>query len=350
MRQEDVAEALGLNRSLKALVSRIEHGGIRSSTLLTVADYLRSVRAGFRDLKPVLDRYTSVPIPEPARKHAEAAPGPRTTASSRVAAALTWTGPQPSPPPAAVDERTALDLLRIRRRAGCWVVRGGLEVFMHNALTVVGVPGAHWLRRRMATYGRKVFSMLFFTRGRKEPTRPERFERLAKAANKLQLKRELAEFMESAVRRVFEEMERDRELDWLPDPHEAIEIMALKPGRRVVTDAQLCRAEWRETWGRYATAVAEIDRRSHEEAERLLAWCRDQRVLLHYRVAVNWAARIGADTTADTPQRAQWVKAFTEWKFSPALDRALLDRLLKTVLEVWDAARPSLPPAPGPMP
>jgi len=351
MRQEDVAEAMGLDARLKSLVSRFEHGAVGNATLLSVADYLRAVRAGFRDVKPVLDRYTSVPIPEPMRHIAEAAPKPRARVTARIQQALTWTGNRPALPGPVMDERSAEELMRIRRRAGYWSLRQGLECYMHHALTAMEVPPAHWLRRRMARYGRRVFGMLFFTRGPKETHRPERFERLHMSADKQQLSLKLAEVMDTAVMRLFDEMQRERDLDWLPEPAEAVEIVSLKPSRRVVTDAQMCRAEWQTAWGRYANATAEVDRRGHEGAEKVLASaCPDPRLLQHYRVALIWATRIGADTASGSPQRERALKMFREWRFPPQLDRGLLDRMLATVLEVWDSARPSLPPAPGPTP
>src|SRR5512137_2512855 len=79
--QQGVAEAMARERSGRWLVAGLERGAVAGVSLSALVEYLRAVRAGFGDLADVLDRYTSLPIPEPVRKAAEAAPRPRKPAT-----------------------------------------------------------------------------------------------------------------------------------------------------------------------------------------------------------------------------------------------------------------------------
>jgi transcriptional regulator with XRE-family HTH domain len=351
MTQKDAAEAMGRDRSGKVLVCRLERGAIANASLSSVAEYLRAVRAGFGDLKDVLDRYTSVPIPPPVRKLAAAAPPPRKPATS-VTLAL---------PPGACRTALAFDprqqkqleveTLRVRRRAGYWVLRKVFEHFLHGELTAVNASPASWLRRRMATYCRKVFNAHFRTRGPKEPKRAERMARLRAWGLKHNLTKPLAEYLEFAVGLAFDDMREHDELDWLPPADEAHAIMSVKPKHRVVTDAQMCLAEWWEVNNRYALAAQETYERAHKAATDLVptAGC-DARTLARYKQAAMWATNIGCNTVAGTPRRKQNVADFHAADWPPELDRKLIARLLSTALEIWDAARPTFPPAPGPKP
>ena len=51
MTQQDVADAMGKTLAGKKLAGRLERGAVENASLLTVAEYLRAVRAGFGDLK-----------------------------------------------------------------------------------------------------------------------------------------------------------------------------------------------------------------------------------------------------------------------------------------------------------
>jgi hypothetical protein len=44
--QQGVAGAMGKSRAGKMPAGRLEHGGVQSASVLTVAEYLRAVRAG----------------------------------------------------------------------------------------------------------------------------------------------------------------------------------------------------------------------------------------------------------------------------------------------------------------
>ena len=355
MTQLGAAEAMGRERSGKRFVNRLEHEAVASASICSVADYLRAVRGGFGDLRDALDRYTSLPIPQPARKLAEAAPPPRTQARSRAlecvqrrAAALPEKRELRSRIPRLPPD---LETLRVQRRAGYWVLRKVFEHFLHSELNALGISPSSWVRRRMAQYGRKVFNALFRTRGPKEPKRAERMARLREWALKQHLPAPLAEYMEFAVGLTFEDMHAHDELDWLPPPAEAYAIMAVKPKRRVVTDAQMCLDEWWDAYNRYSQAAQETYERAHKAATDVVASAHcDAAAAVRYRQAAMRAANIASSTAPGTPRRRQSVADFQASEWPPELDRNLLARTLSAALEVWDASRATLPPAPGPKP
>lgn len=363
MTQLGAAEAMGRERSGKRFVSRLEHGAVANASLCSVVEYLRAVRAGFGDLKDVLDRYTSLPIPQPARKLAEAAPPPRTQAGSaalecvqRRAAALPEKRELRPPAVTRAGSRIPrlppdLETVRVQRRAGYWVLRRAFEHYLHSELHAAGISPSSWVRRRMAQYGRKVFNALFRTRVPKEQKRPERLARLREWALKQHLPAPLAEYMEFAVGLTFEDMRAHDELNWLPSPVESYAIMALKPKRRVVTDAQMCLDEWWDANNRYARAAQETYERAHKAATDVVAavTC-DATTAVHYRQAAMRAANIASYTAPGTPRRRQSVADFQTTDWPAGLDRNLLARALSAALDVWDSNRPNLPPPPGPKP
>jgi len=355
MRQQDVAEAMGRERSGKRLVSRLEHGAVANASLCSVAEYLRAVRAGFGSLKDALDRYTSVPIPRPVRRLAEAAPPPRLPAGSQ-ALECAQNGAGGLPEKRELRSRTPkqepdIETERVRRRAGYWVLRKVFEHFLHSELHAIRIPPTSWVRRRMAQYGRKVFNALFRTRGPRESRRPERMARLREWALKQSLPEPLAEYMEFAVGLTFEELREHDELDWLPPPAEAYAIMALKPKRRVVTDAQMCLEEWWDAFNRSVRACQEVGERAHKATSGVLAaaGC-DAATAGRYVRATNWAMNMGCYSAPGTPERKRSVAEFLAAPWMAQLDRKLVERLLRAALEVWDASRPTLPPPPGPKP
>jgi hypothetical protein len=353
--QQGVADAMGKSRAKKMPAGRLERGGVQSASLLTVAEYLRAVRAGFGDLKDVLDCYTSLPIPERVQKLAEAAPLPRVSSGGpnlecvqRGAAAFPEKRELCSRTP---SEDTELQILRVRRRAGYWVLRKVFEHFLHSELTAMGISPASWFRRATAQYGRKVFNALFRTRGKKEEKRKDRLARLREWAGKRALVTPLPEYMELAVGLVFEDMAVHDELDWMPPPDEAFAIMAVKPKHRVVTDAQMCLAEWADVAGRYNVAVMEAYGRTHKAALDVAESARcDARTLVRYKQAAMRSSNIARSTAPDTPRRKQSVTSFHATEWPEAMDRKLLDRILAAALAVWDAGLPTLPPAPGARP
>jgi hypothetical protein len=241
--------------------------------------------------------------------------------------------------------------MRVRRRAGYWVLRKVFEHFLHSELTAMGISPTSWFRRRTAQYARKVFNALYRTRGKKEVKRQERLARLRAWAEKQHLVAPIPGYMELAVGLVFDDMAAHDELDWMPPPDEAFAIMAVKPKHRVVTDAQMCLAEWNDAYARYARAYLETLARAHEAALRLTAELRcDARTVFRYKVAAMNVSNIGANTVPGTKRRSQNLAEFNARQWPPEVDRKLVARMLAVALEVWDSSRPTLPPAPGPKP
>jgi hypothetical protein len=349
--QQGVAEAMARERSGRWLVAGLERGAVANASLSSLVEYLRAVRAGFGDLTDVLDRYTSLPVPEAVLKRAKAAPPPRKPTTVATLALPPGARLSALPLDSRQREQLEIETLRVRRRAGYWVLRKVFEHFLHSELTALGIPPSVWLRRRMATYGRKVFNALFRTRGPKEAKRPERLSRLREWAQRQSLTAEIVRYMETIVGHVFEDMREHDELDWLPPPAEAYAIMSVKPKHRVVTDAQMCLAEWWEANDRYARAAQEAYERANKAATDLLPTAGlDARTLLRYKQAAMWATNIGATTVPGTSRRKQSVADFQAADWPPELDRKLPGRILAAALEVLDSARPNLPPAPGPKP
>ena len=351
MTQQGVVGAMGKSRAGKKAARRLEHGSVKGASLLTVAEYLRAVRAGFRDLKDVLDRYTSLPIPVPQRRLAEAAPLPRLIAGSRALVRVSAGDGDRQPHNRTPDRQEELRVLRIRRRAGYWDLRRLLEFYLHTGLHVAGVSPASRFRRIMAAYGRRVFNALFRTRGAKEPRRAERLARLREGAGKHNLDRTLAEYMESVAWLAYDEMRGHDELDWMPPAAEVYAIMSVKPKRRVVTDAQMCLAEWWEAYNRYGSAAMAAYERTHNAALEVAESVRcDARTLARYRQAAMRAANIARNTAPGTPARKRSVGDWHATDWPGEMDRKLLGRILAAALDTWDALLPDLPPAPGPRP
>ncbi|MBN2464725.1 helix-turn-helix transcriptional regulator [candidate division WOR-3 bacterium] len=355
MTQQEVADAMGKSRTGRKVVGELERGGLDGACLLTVADYLRAVRAGFGDLKEVLDRYTALPIPVPVRKRAEEAPLPRVSSGGpnlecvqrRAAAFQEKREPCSRTPKQEPD----LQVLRLRRRAGYWDLRKVFEHFLHTELTAMGLSPATRFRRLTARYGRKVFTALFRTRRTPEAKRQERLATVRAWAKKWALVEPFPEYLELAVGVVFEDMAAHDELDWMPPADRAFATMSLKPKHRVVTDAQMCHAEWLSAWSRYANAAQAGFERAHKAALAVAesAQC-DARMLGRYKQAAMRAGNIARTTLPDTPGRKQSVANWNATAWPTEMDRKLLDRILEAALAVWDAGVPTLPPAPGPKP
>jgi hypothetical protein len=351
MTQQAVADAMGRSRTGRKVVGELERRGLESACLLTVAEYLRAVRAGFGELKDVLDRYTSLPIPGPRRKLAEAAPLPRLVTDSRALVLVSAGGEKRELHSRTPSREEELRVLRIRRRAGYWELRKLLEFYLHSALHAAGAPPGSRVRRGMAAYARRVFNALFRTRGAKETMRVERLARLRERARKYYLDRELAEDAEAMARLAYDEMSEHDELDWMPEADRAFAIMSVKPKRRVVTDAEMCLAEWWKVAIPYDSAVMAAYERTHKAALDVADSARcDARALGRYRQAAMRAANIARSTAPDTPQRKRSVADFQSTGWPAEMDRKLLDRILTAALAVWDAGLPTLPPAPGPRP
>lgn len=346
MTMDEVGHAMGIGQGQRrAYVWKLETGYIDEPLLGVVADHLRAVRASAADLREVFNRFTSLPIPEAAQETARDLP------------AL----PKPKPRPAltraeqaaARKERERLERAaeRIRRRAGYWNARGVLEYFLHSALDDLGAPGGSWLRRRMAWYARRVFHILFHTRGAKERFREERMAALRKRATDKVLTSDIAEYATVLVRYFFDDLQANDELDWLPPLEQARELMARKAGKRVVTDLQMCIAEYQEAYARYVAVFQDVSTQANEAGLRVLDAARLERsARSRYLVAFGSAANVARTTEPGSEKRKRLMEERFGVAFYARQDPRLVRRVAQAVTEVWDARRGDLPPLPGSRP
>jgi len=303
----------------------------------------------------VLDRYAALPIPKPVQKLAEAAPPPRLSTGGpnlecvqRRAAAFQEKRELRSRTPNQEADR---QILRVRRRAGYWALRRLFEFYLHDGLDGASICPYLRFRRIMAAYARRVFNALYRTHGAKEARRAERLARLRASAAKRALDPALAEYVEAIAELAYNDMREHDELDWMPPEGEARAVMSLKPKHRVVTDFQMCLAEWAEVSSRYNAALMAIYERPHKAALDVAESARgDARVLVRYRGAALRAANIARTTAPDTPRRKKSIDHWHATDWPEEMDRKLLDRMLAAALTTWDGLLPTLPPAPGPRP
>ena len=244
-----------------------------------------------------------------------------------------------------------LEVLRVRRRAGYWALRRLFEFYLHSGLSNASIPPYIRFRRIMATYARRAFNALYRTHRAKAAKRAERLARLRASAEKRALDPALAEYAEAIAELAYDEMREHDELDWMPPEAEARATMAVKPKHRVVTDFQMCLAEWAEVSSRYNAALMVIYERPHKAALDVAESARcDARTLIRYRGAALRAANIARTTVPETPRRKKSISDWHATDWPEELDRRLLERMLAAAFATWAALLPSLPPAPGPRP
>lgn len=357
--QQGVANGMGKSGNGRRGVGKLERGAVANTSLLTVVEYLRAVRAGFADLKDVLDPYTSLPIPEPARKLAEAAPLPRVQNRENGDSPSERSDARYSPRfPGKRELRSRtpepeedLAVLRLRRRAGYWALRRLFEFYLHSGLNQASIPPHVVYRRTTAGYARRVFNALYRTHRATKAARAQRLVRLRAAAEKHALDRAFAEYAEDLAELAYEEMCEHDEIDWMPPEAEARAVMALKPKHRLVTDIEMCLAEWSDANARYARAFQELYARAHDAALCLTAELQcDARTVFRYKLAAMNVSNIGANTAPGTTRRSRSIAEFNAKQWPPEVDREVVARMLAAALEVWDSSRATMPPAPGPRP
>jgi hypothetical protein len=203
----------------------------------------------------------------------------------------------------------------------------------------------------MAAHARRVFNALCRTHRAKEAKRAERLARLRASAEKRALDPALAECAEAIAELAYSEMREHDELDWMPPEAEARAVMAVKPKHRVVTDFQMCLAEWADVSSRYNAVLMAVYERPHKATLDIAESARcDARTLVRYRGAALRAANIARTTAPDTPGRKRSISDWQATDWPAELDRRLLERMLAAALTTWDALLPTLPPAPGPRP
>jgi transcriptional regulator with XRE-family HTH domain len=315
--QEQVAAALGLScSSRRAFVHRLEKGRIPNPGFFTVVDFLRACRGSAADIADVLDRALAQPLNVPQRTRPGRPRGPRRT------------GPSPE----------ELARLKMRREAADSILRQVVEHMLHCELNAVNAPPFHPIRRDACRYGRRVFKILTDTRRGREQRRGLRLARVEASAARRGVPDELTRYIRDGVTELFEDMEREGELDWLPDEERAQAVTLRSARRRLFTDTQMCASELAK---RRAAEFAAVQKRAGPiiEAAKLLleqAGVTGNRVG-NYMGFVNGIINVAMASGPGTPQRQQQLERNLATCTRPCQDSALLRRLVELVFQRWDA-------------
>jgi transcriptional regulator with XRE-family HTH domain len=347
--QSGVAEAMAEPVSGRRLVQRLENGRAAEALLGSMVACLRAARARFSDLADVLDAYVARPVPVAVRSREVRAPKPRPGAGVAALSGKAWA--ELVRLERLERERQATEVEKLRKRASYWHLRMVFEHFLHHLLNLVEAPPHHVMRRRSASFGRKVFIALFRTRGRRFALRPERLQRARKWAGSMLMPGQLIEYIEEETVDLFKDMEEKGDLDFLPDEEKAREIMAQPRRRRIVTDDEICRAKWWKAYNSYATAWNRLDEQARRAGRSVVEqMAADKSRVPAYLPAVNWASRIGVATKRGSAEREKQAAELLSGPWQQGQDRSVLFRLFDAAVAVWDAGRKDLPPHPGPKP
>ncbi|MEO0079188.1 MAG: helix-turn-helix transcriptional regulator [candidate division WOR-3 bacterium] len=306
--QAQVAQALGLiGKPGETVISRLELGKFQNPSLKLVLDFLRACRASPDDLASIFGTYLAQPLPVPRPK----ARGPRQTAEDK-------------------------ELLELRKEAAKWILLQVLEYMLHYELNLLKAPGGHPLRKAAVLFGRKVFRILLSTRGKDSSVQAKRLMRARASAGKQALPDDLTGYLEQRVRELFCDMEKEGELDWLPDIERAKRVMWRSPSRRIITDDRLCRDEF---WQKQKAELEEHERLAGpivEGAKRLLASAGiTGNRLGNYLAFVNSFINIARTTKPDSTERTKRLEFLLATCTRKCHDPSLLRRLAEFVFEKW---------------
>jgi transcriptional regulator with XRE-family HTH domain len=246
--QAGLAEAMGRHARVRTRIAQLERGKVDYPTLAFIADYLRACRAGFADLAQFLDAYTSQPrVADKAVRSEIAALGTNLPAKAvsqlqrydiKTTVAARFEGravPEP-------DKR----IERVRKQARAWLLRHKLDAWVREVMKDCTVLPVLSVRKLLIDYSHLVWRILMQTREPKgvlrrlDKNRKSRDERLSEArkwAGEQQVVPELElERIEDAVSYLFDYMETNAELDYLPTLAEAERIPRPRSQRKSKTD------------------------------------------------------------------------------------------------------------------
>ncbi len=99
------------------------------------------------------------------------------------------------------------------------------------------------MRQASVLFGRRVFRVLLATRHKTEKARGKRLARARTWADTRAVPTQAAECLQARVSDLFCDMEKEGELDWLPDKEHARKVMFGSARRRLLTDWNMCRQE-----------------------------------------------------------------------------------------------------------
>ncbi len=184
LKQDEVARLMGrTGRSSSSLISRLELGKARYPTFGLIADYLKACGASFSDLGDVLDQYT-------------------TGLGEKALAELKRKRRPKKKKPQTIQERVE----QVMRSFGSLGKKQRLEDRLYELFKQEGMPRAFGHRKRLAEYGRKVFSAL-------ERARQARSVAEDRILADKGIDKDTVERVGKAVAELFEEMERTGALD-----------------------------------------------------------------------------------------------------------------------------------------
>jgi transcriptional regulator with XRE-family HTH domain/nitrogen regulatory protein PII-like uncharacterized protein len=321
--QAQVAAALGKKgKPGVTVISRLEHGRFGNPSLRLVLDYLRVCRANHEDTARVFNSYLSEPLEVPAlpnRKTRGRPRGPRRTAEDEA-------------------------ILKLRREAAVWILRQVTEYMLHFEMNQIGAPRFHKVRQASVLFGRRVFRILLATRHKTEKAREKRLARARAWADKRAVPAQAAEHLQARVSDLFSDMEKDGELDWLPDEEHARKVMLSSARRRLLTDWNMCREENAIERKKQFDEYLKLSEPVIKGAMNLLAAAGISGSNLgNYRGLIPSFITIAGTTQPGSAERLKKLDYLLSITTRRWHDPALLRQLAGFVFEHWDAINPATP-------
>ncbi|MEO0081381.1 MAG: helix-turn-helix transcriptional regulator [candidate division WOR-3 bacterium] len=245
--QTELATLMGRNGTgAHNQISRLERGIQPFPSLALIADYLRACRARFADLLDILDSYTSQPVVSDAETEAaltrltQQLPSDASSAVIKYEKKTTNRQAMPTVGKRPVLLSPAQRVLRMQKMFARQYHSEVLEASLHRALVGLGKAVPLSLQRVTCDYGRKVFAAL--VRGRKlvpqcRTELPRRgvaaaiqtkLNRIRAKARKHGVTEKALEAMASAAQQAYDQLNRERRLDWIPSPQE-IAALGIRP-------------------------------------------------------------------------------------------------------------------------
>lgn len=319
--QTQVAAALGLGaKHGHAVVSQLERGRRANPSFSFVLRFLRACKASPADLAELLKKNLSRPVEVPARPKAGRPRGPRI----------------PKEDPA---------VLAMRKEAALATLRQVFEKMLHFELHQVSVPPGTPERQAAVMLGRAAFRVLFDTRSADCAMREARLARARKTAERKRVPKDVAGHVETKVKELFADMEREGELDWLPDEAEARTIVARSGRRRLETDAQMCRREFAASADAARMEFARRSQPIREGAERMVieSGITDNRVGNH-RSMVTGFLNVARSTAPGSEERRKKLEEMLRVSLRDGMDESLVRRIADYTLAEWDGRKEARSP------
>ncbi len=215
--QAELARLMGrTGRKAGNLVGRLELGRSKHPTLSLIADYLRACRAGFKDIDDILSRYTSqARVVE--HKGTEAVRNLTRLMPDKVSRSVS--GYDRKRTAKRTQQSAEQRVERVRRMFGNRYRKQMLETRMFDELKKPGQNLEQRFRAEACEHGRKIFSIMLRTRG-KDIRRLRQFRKEKERAEQTKAPKQALAAMASAAEAVYEWLEKNGRLDWMPSAAE----------------------------------------------------------------------------------------------------------------------------------